>query len=531
MNKMHNLSIYLKVMLAINANGFLYFLGKLPILNRLISPTLYKNLHLKLVFSFFGTLFDFLKAALGKSILVLVLIRYLPLLLYGQNWQDSPDLGLQVTLFLILMCVLPAFQQSAIFQTSKEDFIFLNHFSLNPDEYYRVKTGTGLVRQVVSLFPILLFTFHDFFTAFMLVSAKVAFVMMGNILFLKQYKDRRKLIDVKFRMLFLLITVALTYLGLYFDRIPGFYPSHLLAISISMVSLVITAAAWHYVTGYRNFKEVAVQFANKDVLTLKVSVTSTLNEGDTGLKSIDWSANKQFWEKNKAKEPAKYIEQALNSRFNKPIWSFSRQTLIMNLLASTVIGLLVRTHVIKLDATNLLSYSPILISLVISMTYGVPYLQLCFRNLDLPLLYHHLYSKKRIIQSMGRRASFLCRVGLIHLSSFAASLVLFLQIAGLHLSPNIILDLVIVYSLIFLIYELFHFLTYYALQPYSSELSVKSPVFTALSIIESLFSVYFLFARANVLSLTQPLIIIAAALILCCMLLPNWVDKTFKLKY
>ncbi len=528
---MRNLSVYLKVMLTINANSFLYFLSKLPIINRLITPTLYKNTQLKQVFSLFGTIFDFLKAALGQSILVVVLIRYLPLLLQGQNWRGSPALGLQVSLFIILMCILPAFLQSSIFKASKEDFIFLNHFSLNPDEYYRVKTGMGLVRQVFSLFPILLISFHDFFTAFMLVSIKVAFVMVGNIFFLNQYKNRRKLTDIKIRMLVILSAVVFTYVGVYFDRIPSLYPSRFWAIVISLVSLAIVASAWRYVTSYRNFKEVAVQFASKDVLTLQVSVTTMLNEGTTGLEVFDWPTNKQFWEKNKTEEPANYIEHALNKRFSKTIWSFTKQTIIQNLIIFSVVGLLIRSDLIKLDESHLLDYSPILMSLVISMTYGLSYLQLCFRNLDLPLLYHHLYSQKRIIQSMKKRASFLFKNGVLHLSSFAVSLYLFLQIARLRLSPNIFFGLLIVYSLVFLIYELFHFLTYYALQPYSTELTVKSPLFTVLSIAQYLFSVYFLFARVNVLSLTRPLIIIAVVLILCCVLLTNFVEQTFKLRY
>ena len=65
----------------------------------------------------------------------------------------------------------------------------------------------------------------------MLVSVKVASVMMGDILFLKQYKDRRKFTDVKIRMLVILFAVALTYVGVYFDD-SSLYPSRFLAISI-----------------------------------------------------------------------------------------------------------------------------------------------------------------------------------------------------------------------------------------------------------------------------------------------------------
>lgn len=528
---MRKLSTYLKVMLTINANSFLYFLGKLPIINRLISPSLYKNTKLKLVFSFLGTIFELLKGVIGQSILVLALIHYLPLLLQGRNLQEAPALGLQATLFIVLMCVLPAFLQSAIFRGGKEDFIFLNHFSVNPDEYYRVKTGTALVRQFVSLFPILLFIFNDVITVFMLISLKIAFVMIGNIFFLQQYKAKRKLTDVKIRLLLMLIAIGLTYLGVYFGRIPSFTPSLIVAISLSLISLVITFLGWHFVTNYRNFKEVAVQFANKDVLTLRVSVTTPLNEDDTGLKSMGWTANQQFWEKNKTKKPAQYIEHALNRRFVKSIWNYVRQTLILSLIAAITMGLLIRSNVIKLDESNLLAYSPILISLVISMTYGTSYLQLCFRNLDLPLLYHHLYSRKRMVQSMISRAGSLMKIDTLLMASFAISLYLFLKISRLSLSDNLFFRLLAVYVLIFLIFELFHFLAYYALQPYSTELTVKSPLFTVLSIIANLFTVYFLFARENVLWLTQPLLIIAAALLLACVILTKFVDKTFKLRY
>jgi hypothetical protein len=41
--EMHNLLVYLKVLLLINANSLLYYLGKLPIIKRLITPNLYKN--------------------------------------------------------------------------------------------------------------------------------------------------------------------------------------------------------------------------------------------------------------------------------------------------------------------------------------------------------------------------------------------------------------------------------------------------------------------------------------------------------
>jgi len=264
---MRNLPVYLKVMLIMNANSFLYYLGKLPIIKRLITPNLYKNTRAKLVFSFLGTLLDFAKATLAQTILVILFIRFFPQLLRVQTLGDVPSLGEEISLFIFLFCILPSFLQSSIFRGSKEDYTFLNYFSLNPNEYYRAKTGTGLVRQGISLLPVMLFLFQDFFISFSLIGVKLACMMLGNIYFLNQYKEKRKLGNVNIRLLVFLSAALLLYVGVYFDLIPKFYPSNQTAIVVSIISLVIVAIGWSYVVHYRNFKEISVQFAGKNVIT------------------------------------------------------------------------------------------------------------------------------------------------------------------------------------------------------------------------------------------------------------------------
>lgn len=529
--EMHNLLVYLKVLLLINANSLLYYLGKLPIIKRLITPNLYKNTQSKVFFSFFGTLLDLIKSTLAQTILVVVFVRYIPLLLHQQSLGDAPSIGVETSLFVLLFCILPSFLQSSIFQGSKGDYTFLNHFSINPDEYYRVKNGSLLIRQAILLFPAMLFLFQDFLITLSLLGVKLACTMLGNMYFLNQYRVKRRIGSVKLRFLAFASLVVLTYVGVYFDRIPGIYPSEITAIVVFLISLVITTIGLNYVVHYQNFKEIAVQYASKDVIALRISVTTALNEDDTGLVTSDWSTNKEYWERNKIRRPATYIENTFNDRLRRPISGFTKQTIIRNLILLVGAGILIRTGVIRLDETNLMKYSPILISFVMSMTYGVSYLQLCFRNLDLPLLYHHLYTRETIVESMRKRFIFLVRNGLLLLSAFALSLFLFLQIAEIHLTKEILLGFMTVSVLVFLVYELYHLLIYYALQPYSSELSVKSPIFSILTVLESLFGVYFLFARANILHLILPLSVIAAGLLVCNLLLTMFIDKTFKLRY
>lgn len=528
---MNTISSFYQVMFSINANSFLYFFSKIPVLGRVVSADLYRKSNLKKIYGVFGILFDLAKSALAQFVVIYLLISYLPGLLGASDLNDPTGRGLSVMLYIIIFCFLPAFLESSIFKNDKEDYIFLNQFSFNPNHYYRLKIIREMVRDIITTLPALIFVFKDFSIVFLISVVRIFWGLVGNVWFLHQYKTKRKLVNVYLRYgMFLLLAIS-TYILLYFKLLPSFLPDGSLAIIISLVLMLIMTPLWLYINKYPNFKEVAVQFANKDVLTVHVSVSTVLNEDEAGLKSFTWEKNKEFLEEHKKENVFTYIESVFNQRLRKSIWGPPRQLIVQNLILFVALGFLVRFDVLHVDKSRILDYSTILFSFAMGMTYGQTYLQICFRNLDLPLLYHHLYSRESIVQSMQQRGKFLLKTGLLLMSSFAIGLFLFIVIARIDLPIETTLQLLLNSVLVFLIFELYHFLTYYILQPYSMELTIKNPLFYVLSIGESLFTMFFLFARQNILSLTIPLLLIFFGLIICCFVTTKHVDKTFKLKY
>ena len=87
-----------------------------------------------------------------------------------------------------------------------------------------------------------------------------------------------------------------------------------------------------------------------------------------------------------------------------------------------------------------------------------------------------------------------------------------------------------IYALVFLIYEIYNTITYYLFQPYSTELTIKHPAYTVLSIAEILFGILVLFSRSNVIELIKPLGVTLLLLTIGLILLTMKVDTTFKLR-
>ena len=120
--------------------------------------------------------------------------------------------------------------------------------------------------------------------------------------------------------------------------------------------------------------------------------------------------------------------------------------------------------------------------------------------------------------------------GSIMLASFGLSLLVLIRLGGIPISMRDLFNLMGIYALVFLIYEIYNTITYYLFQPYSTELTIKHPVYLVLSIAETLFGVLVLFSRSNVIELIKPLGVTLLLLTIGLILLTMKVDTTFKLR-
>ena len=165
------------------------------------------------------------------------------------------------------------------------------------------------------------------------------------------------------------------------------------------------------------------------------------------------------------------------------------------------------------------------------MTFGGWYLPMCFRHMDLPLISHHLYQESTIRKSMVWRYIFLLKNGAALVASLIFGLLLTLWLGGLQIGASDFLQLSLAYSLIYLIYETYHVIVYYLLQPYTDDLTVQNPVFSVLNWLTGIFAIAVLFAKNNVILLLPALTIALGIVWLLFFLTLQLSPKTFKLRF
>lgn len=286
-----------------------------------------------------------------------------------------------------------------------------------------------------------------------------------------------------------------------------------------------------YLAQFREFKAIAVQYANKDTLALQVRRVTPLDEDARGLEISSWVHNKEFFNANEGRDVWSFMDKALRTRYKKFIRTSYRDKMINNLLFGLLIGILIRFQIINIDSQNLLMYSPKVIPFAIGMTFGAWYLPMCFRHMDLPLIYHDLYQESAIRKSMVWRYLYLLQNGIALVASLVLGLLLVLWVGGLSIGASTFLKLALAYALIYLIYETYHVIVYYLLQPYTADLTVQNPIFSVLNWLTGILTVGVLFAKNNVILLLPTLTMALGIIWLLFLVTLKYAPKTFKLRF
>jgi hypothetical protein len=521
-----------KIYGSIQANSAIYFLKKIPLLGNLVPENIYKYKIPKYIFAIFGTLADIVKKAIGGNLGIYIMISLIPSMLSKiasvENWPDKSTL---VFLYIVISCLSPALRQSNIFVSNAEDYTFINHFMINPARYYHYKLVKDFIIEGVLILPILIYLFKDFIIVSSLILTKLFFIGIGNVLFLEIYKRKQKIFNKIKRLLFVLFLTIIAY-GLSLINI--FYGATIhagLLIAISICEIIGLILCFRYLFSFKEYKHIAVQYANNDTVTLMVSTVSTLSGEDaTAFNIVDWEKNKAFLDANQNMDTWDYIHKAFKTRFKKAIFNHYKNQLTTNLFLCIVVGILIRFDILTIDTSNVLKYSPILITLILNLVFARQFLQMCFRYMDMPMLYQHMYDSQKVSSSMINRYLFLIRNGMISLVFFIFELLVLLLIAGIQIPINDFISVATSYILIYIIYETYDVIVYYLLQPYTVDLNIKNPIFKVLSYLEGLFYALILFARSNVSEIIPALLISLFVMLVVFIFARKHAYKTFRIK-
>ncbi len=516
-----------EIYLTIQTNAFLYYLRKLPVVKYLVSSEWYSRYGWKRLFSIFGVIVGFLKDAIGENIGVLFWVYLLPSLIAPDFNMGSVDYFL---LFLGVKCVVSIIDGSPIFNSHSDDYTFLYHFMVNPKIYYLYKALRETFFSSVMLLPVLAFLLKDFFLVLAAVSLKMMCELLGNVGYLLYYYQKKRLPKIRIRQLTTAIITVLAYVPLFVRYTPDVVFSRSALIVITIGAIIVSCICWRFHNRFEGYKEIAVTFGDQSMVSFHVAVRS-VGEDERGLVERPWEENKMFFEAFKNLTPVEYLHNAFWDRFGKIIRKDNRAQAVVSCCLLTILGLCIRFGWIPLKAEELLEYSPILVSLSMSFSTANKMTQMYFRNIDLHLLYHHMSTEKYIRESMTKRYLQILRSDFIYTCVTLVGILAFLLAAGFRLPVKTIIQLLLVSGAFLVMWDTYELMLYYFIQPYTVDLTAKSPLFSFLHVVEGLFGVLILFVR-NDLTLALPMILTIMFIIVCiCFVSSRYAYKFFKLRF
>ena len=518
---------FAEIYLTIQTNAFIYYLGKLPFVKYLVQPTWYGKYGWKHLFSLFGVILGFAKDAIGKNIGTLLWVYCVPLLAVPNFPMGKHEYFL---LFLGVSCLVALVDGSAIFNSSPQDYTFLYHFMVNPKMYYLYKTLQQVFFSSVMIFPVLCFLLRDALLVTTAIALKTMCELAGNAIYLLYYRKNKKLPRIRTRQLATISIFALTYVCMFASDNPCIRFSELSLAVMTVIAAAICFICWSFHTRFDHYREIAVTFGNQAMVSLHISVKS-VGEDERGLVERPWQENKAYFEKFQNLSPAEYLHHAFWERFGNPLRKDNRAQAILSCCLLLIVGLCVRMGWISLAADELLEYSPVLLWWVMGFSTANKITQMYFRNIDLHLLYNHMGTEKYIKDSMVRRYLHLLKTDLVYIGVTLVGMIAFLLASGLMLPAKTILQLLLISGAVLIMWDTYELMLYYFIQPYTVDLTAKSPLFSFLRVVEGIFGILILFVRHD-LTLAFPVIItLAIVMMIICFVSSRFAYKFFKLRF
>lgn len=524
-NRFH---VYGKIYLTIQTNAFLHFLSRLPVLNKIVQESWYRNYRMKKIWALFSLAFGFAKTALANNLGTWAMLYVLPHL-FLQDGRVTP--GVYLMLFVLVKCVSGAVMECGLFKTTAEDYTFLNHFMVNPVTYYRYKALKNAFFSGVMLFPVLFFLFRDWGMTVAMILLKLFCVLCGNVVYLYLYRKNGKLPGRRVRRLVGFSLILLAYvgalLGLY--ETVAFVPGAQAAVGA--VGIVLSALCWRYHLQYSDYKKIAVRYANQSAVTFQLIVRSgSVGEEENGLLESGWEENREFFKAHGEEPPEKYLELAFFRRFGKALRREKRDRMLVMLLIGVILGLGIRFGWLPVTSETVLDYTPVLIAFATSMTFAGRLLQIYFRNIDLHMLYHHIATPEFIRNSMLQRYLYLLKGDLQSAVGMIVNLLLLWLLSGLSVPVDTVVKLAAVCIVFLVFWETYEFIVYYMIQPYGADLTAKSPVFKVLGYLENLFNFLILFVRRNLTAALPWVCAAAGAAVILFFVSRKIAPRTFRLR-
>ncbi len=519
--------IKLNVLTATNA--VLCYLRKLPVVGKFIPEKVFGLYKTKRFLAWLGVLWDVIKSLLVTNLAVIIFIQQFPRLFLS---EDRINNSVYTSLYILILGVGSFLSGSSLFKSKPDDYMFIHHFMINPEVYYKYKIIRNIITDGLFTLPALVYTLGDlaFGTALMLF--RIAVLLGTNAIYLAIFKRKGKILNIRVREWTSMAVYLAAYAACFAGVLSNITYSKMFYLIVSTSSVIVFILSFIYVARYDRYGKIAIKYTNKGVVKISVSTGQGINEGENGLKSLKYADAKKYFEDNKHKSMTKYLDDVFRFRYRKAI----REPIINNLVVQgvilAIIGCCVRTGWIPFDQTDIFKYSPILISLTLMCSYASTYAHMYFRNIDSFVLKSRMATQKYVRETMLNRYARTLFLDVFVFLSLIVDVTMFILASGIKVSFSDFAYLMAICPPVLIIQDTYEWLIYFMIQPYALDVTVtvKSPAYKVAGYLSSLIELIFIFIRTNITKALPEIALITACAVIVYVICSNFAYKTFKLR-
>ncbi|NNU76662.1 hypothetical protein [Clostridium estertheticum] len=472
-----------KVSFAEQANTFIYFLKRIPLLGKKIPDNLYEKTHAKLIIGVIREILGVFGGFIGKAIYLGIMI-ILPSYLITKDITKMQPIFIHILFFLSF--VLGPIIKSIIFdEDNKDAFNMITLMKADAREYYLSKIVyrniTDFIYFVIPVIIIGLIIGFSPLKAIVLVAEITALKLIGEGLQLHIYDKKEVLIKKK--AIFISVVVIgglfLAYVLPCFGHAINFNPI-LFNVYVVIILLGLGVVSFTYLWKYIKYTLIAKALLTKDKLFNVEAVRKGATFSTVKLDEKRMSKEELNTKKYDKKKGYEYLNSLFFLRFRRIMVKPIKQRVVF-ICIIFLIGLYLvffMPNKKTMLVTEIKKSIPILIFIMYTMSTGERICKAMFYNCDVSLLRYGYYREGSVILSnFTSRLKRVVILNLIPALTLCAAIVCIIVASGYSYELISMMPLFLCILCLACFFSIHHLFMYYVLQPYTAELTVKSPLF------------------------------------------------------
>ncbi|MDL2220766.1 hypothetical protein LJC55_03775 [Eubacteriales bacterium OttesenSCG-928-N14] len=519
-----------------NINAFCYMLHKIPLIKRLIPQDIYARIDTKQRLMKVVHVASLLIRVIQK-LFYLMLAVFLPALLLAESLQ----LPVFLHAFFCMSCIGGSWMNSKVLSNSRMRFIAIKIMGMDAQRYIRADLAMQYSIFFLSYLPALCFVMFLFGATVLqmlcvfLFFVGIRFFSQGILLWIYSKTDIKLVQKNWFAIPVMLLAPIAAYLPLLF-ALPLGYTTFLTNPLLCVIMAALGGIGFAYImAGYQGY---STQLRR----TIDASLLSAADENnarhaafsDVAMKEKDLQTTTRQNMRVANKRGFAYLNALFFLRHRRQI---RKPVIIRVALVGVVFILFVAFSIMQPAQANTLAARlpgmlPNLVFLMYFISTTGKACRAMFYNCDNSLLRYGFYRQRDALLK-----NFAVRLGRLSLYSLCIAFSICLCIVGMQLICHMpiftvdMLCMLVAVLLLSIFFTVHHLFVYYIFQPYSTESTVKSPLYTILNYV-----VYFLCFFAMQLdtgNVLFSLIVIGATALYCTvalLLVYRLADKTFRVK-